>query len=168
MTHRVALVQCGDSKLDSLSDDDQVPAKQLYNGGYFRCKRYTAEADDLFDEWYIISAEFGLLEPGEEIGYYDTNLESLTPEERGDLYWDIMQRFKSTGLESQLEQEVVVMVSMNYLDEYEDQKGWTLRDIVQTLPGELRFPFDGSSGNGVQMGWMKDCREAGELLDPSW
>jgi hypothetical protein len=168
MSTRVALVQCGESKKAALKDGGLIAAKELYNGAYFRTKRYTAEDPDIFDEYYILSGEFGLLNPEEEIGYYDTNLGELTPGQRSTLYWNLLEDFKNSGLAYNVDQEVVVLVSQRYLDHHPDKRGWTLRDIIMTLPGEKRFPFDGSPGMREQTSWLTDCREAGCLVETAW
>lgn len=66
----IALVGCGKSKADSAR-----PAKDLYRSGYFSLKRDLA---DHADQWYILSAEHGLLHPETVIEPYDTEWGELS------------------------------------------------------------------------------------------
>lgn len=62
---RVVLVQCTNSKRDK-----PAPARDLYDeSDYFRDYRSYAEA--FADEWFILSAKHGLLEPRTVIAPYD-------------------------------------------------------------------------------------------------
>jgi len=62
---RIVLVQCTNSKRD-----ESVPARDLYDeSAYFRDYRAYALAKG--DEWYILSAKHGLLDPDTVIGPYD-------------------------------------------------------------------------------------------------
>lgn len=70
------LVQCTKSKRDG-----EHPARDLYDpSDYFRKQREYAEA--VADEWYIQSAKYGLLAPGEVVESYDAHASDLgAPEE---------------------------------------------------------------------------------------
>jgi len=68
---RVALVQCTASKRDG-----KHPARLLYDEStYFRKQRDYAEATA--DEWFVQSAEYGLLRPDECVESYDTHAKDL-------------------------------------------------------------------------------------------
>jgi len=62
---RIVLVQCTNSKRD-----ERAPARDLYDeSDYFR--DYRAYALEKGDEWYILSAKHGLLDPETVIDPYD-------------------------------------------------------------------------------------------------
>lgn len=68
MTRLVVLVQCTATKRDEPS-----PARELYDPSpYFRRQRRYAEVAG--DDWYILSAKYGLLEPDTEIEPYDISI----------------------------------------------------------------------------------------------
>jgi hypothetical protein len=70
-THRVVIAQCTNSKRDG-----EHPARLLYDeSGYFMKQRHYAEA--AADQWFIQSAEYGLVHPDEEIPNYDTHASDL-------------------------------------------------------------------------------------------
>jgi len=64
--YRIVIAQCTNQKRDG-----EHPARDLYDeSAYFRKQRRYAEA--VADEWFIQSAEYGLVAPDEEIQSYDT------------------------------------------------------------------------------------------------
>jgi hypothetical protein len=70
-TERVVLAQCTNQKRDGCH-----PARELYDEStYFRKQRAYAEA--AADEWFIQSAEYGLVHPDEEIESYDTHAKDI-------------------------------------------------------------------------------------------
>lgn len=58
------LIQCVSSKAN-----EELPAKELYQGQYFDAMRRYAEATG--EEWRILSAKHGLVHPGETLAPYD-------------------------------------------------------------------------------------------------
>ena len=96
----VAVVGCGAKKAET-----PTCASRMYTSGFFSLKREYAEA--VCDDWYILSAEHGILEPDDVIEPYDTKITDLTKAERearqvtmhseavvhvlfGQLYWDMI------------------------------------------------------------------------------
>lgn len=68
MVKEIGLVSCVKSKRD-----DPASPKELYSSDYFTKMRKYAETHH--DEWYILSAKHGLLEPdGDPIAPYDETL----------------------------------------------------------------------------------------------
>lgn len=65
-------VGCSGSKHE---DDEPLPAADRYRGGYWTNKSEYAEA--VADDWRIISAEHGLLDPETKIAYYEKTPEDL-------------------------------------------------------------------------------------------
>lgn len=64
---KIALIGCSASKLAVAS-----PARDLYTGQLFRKAREWAEAN--CDQWFILSALYGLLEPDREVETYDVSM----------------------------------------------------------------------------------------------
>lgn len=75
MSNRVALVSCVKSKRASAA-----PARDLYTSQLFRSLRGYAEATA--DEWYILSAEHGLLRPDQVISPYERTLNTMRKADR--------------------------------------------------------------------------------------
>ena len=82
----IALVGCGKSKVDFA-----CAAKDLYTGPLFRkCRRY---AELVADEWYILSAEHGLVFPDQVLAPYDRELPEIPKQYdwatmvMGQMYW---------------------------------------------------------------------------------
>lgn len=67
---RVILTQCVKEKSDS-----RKQAKDLYTSDYFVKQRQYAELRG--DEWYILSAEHGLVHPDQELDPYDRHIDSV-------------------------------------------------------------------------------------------
>lgn len=77
MKQRIALVSCAKSKKDV-----PAPAAELYTSTLFRsCKEY---AESNADQWYILSAEHGLLHPEEVVAPYERTLKRMRMSERLD------------------------------------------------------------------------------------
>lgn len=67
----LAVVGCGSSKVDTA---EPVEARDLYDSSYWSCKeKWASTADD----WKIISAKHGLLDPQEQLLPYDRTVEDL-------------------------------------------------------------------------------------------
>lgn len=70
-SHRVVLVQCTGQKRDGTH-----PARDLYDeSDYFVKQRMYARA--VADQWFIQSAKHGLVDPDEEISYYDEHAKDI-------------------------------------------------------------------------------------------
>ncbi len=72
---RVGLVGCVKSKLTQ-----SAPARELYTSALFAGRRAYVEAT--CDQWFILSAKHGLVEPGEILAPYDETLKGATRDER--------------------------------------------------------------------------------------
>lgn len=173
---RLVAVGCSGSKHDP---DDPVPARTLYRGPYWTCKRRYAEAAG--DEWRILSAEHGLLAPGDRIDYYQRTPDDLRgiPVDSDDRLptgeavttfldqWaaDVYHRLTdwiwlSAGSVETPPVELEVLLGRKYRDPLEDRRVFD----ALSAPGDLTvsFPFQdhGFDGNGEQMAWMNEQAEA--------
>ncbi len=75
MSKRIGLVSCVKSKRES-----PAPARDLYVSPLFRSFRSYAE--ELCDDWFILSAKYGLLRPDEIVAPYDKTLNRMRKPER--------------------------------------------------------------------------------------
>jgi hypothetical protein len=69
---QLVAVGCSSSKDES---DGKLPAADRYEGGYWKNKREYGEV--VGDEWGIISAQYGLLRPDDEIPHYERTVSNL-------------------------------------------------------------------------------------------
>ena len=87
---RVGLVACSKSKRT-----EAALAQDLYQGHLFRLARQVAERD--CDQWGILSAEHGLVLPGQVLAPYEKTLQHMRAQERRDwadaTYADLVEHF---------------------------------------------------------------------------
>jgi len=92
MTREIGLVSCVKSKQDS-------PAKPryLYTSDYFQKMRSYAEENH--DEWWILSAKHGLLDPdGPPVEPYDETLRGASVVKKRDWAEEVYQELEEAGL----------------------------------------------------------------------
>ena len=75
MSRRIGLVGCVKKKLDV-----DAPAKDLYISTLFRGRRRYVEQS--CDEWWILSAEHGVVDPEQVLAPYDVTLKEMGRAER--------------------------------------------------------------------------------------
>ncbi|MFU1780203.1 DUF6884 domain-containing protein [Haloarcula japonica] len=150
-----ALVGCGASKKDGTH-----PAKELYDSTYFEKKRDFAE--QLADEWFIISAKYGVLDPDREIADYDVSIDDVPV----DGWIKRVDAYLRNEVDFQPEDEVYVLLGKKYL-EAEDDNGESLRDRLDSYDVQVRYPFDETSGIGEQNQWLNKCVEKGRIGSPT-
>jgi hypothetical protein len=150
-----ALVGCGSAKKDGTH-----PAKDLYDSTYFEKKRDFAEK--LADEWYIISAKYGVIDPEREIEDYDVSIEDV----QVDGWLKRVDAYLQNEIDFQPEDEVYVLLGKKYL-EAEDQDGESLRDRLDSYDVQVNYPFDQTSGIGEQNQWLNKCVEKGRIGSPT-
>jgi hypothetical protein len=128
MTYTIALVACSAAKLGHAA-----PARELYTSQLF--KKAAAYAQRTADEWFILSAEHGLVHPDTILEPYDTKLTAGSTKA-----WAARTREQ---LESELNRggafELVVLAGKHY------------RTAVEGL--ECTVPMQGL-GIGQQLGWL--------------
>jgi hypothetical protein len=152
-TPRIAFVGCGSSKID-LDDGETVPAKDLYDSNYFSLKQEYAE--ELCNEWKILSAKHGLLDPETEIGSYDASLKPQSDSYIGDYeagIWAVeTAREINTWTSFKIPYtQYVVLAGEDYVGHrhIEDQLG-RLRHV------SLPFRSDDLRGIGDQQRWLRN------------
>lgn len=102
MTRTLVLVGCGSSKREK-----PCPASEMYTSGYFGLKREWAEQHG--DEWRVLSAKHGLLEPSEVISPYDLTPGGGSWDSRMTEHWRSQVAAQMEFLEWESINEVVVL-----------------------------------------------------------
>lgn len=132
----IVLVACSKKKLNYLEQ-----AKNLYQGHLFKLARRYAE--QVGDEWYILSAKWGLVHPDQILEPYNVTLSDYPPLRRA--LWGFMVR-------SQLKFHAPVPFSNRLIvlagKQYRVQ-------ILLPLDYHVEVPLDGL-GIGQQMSWLKE------------
>lgn len=140
MNDRVAIVGCGKQKLDT---DTPVPIARLYTSTYFELKREYALT--CCDQYFILSAEHGLLPRDIYVTPYDTTIDDLDEDELAEWVDEVAEAFEHFYDD----EAVVLLAGQSYLDPLDEP----LTDLAEhTL---LEFPFSQTSGIGEQMRWLK-------------
>jgi hypothetical protein len=128
----------------SQKNEIPMPAKDLYRSELFRRRRLWAESSG--KPWWIISAEYGLVDPDQEIRPYDTRIGKLSPDARQRL-----ARQVASALEARLAGISGRTLELHAGDDYFLTIAPRLRQegarIVRPLEG-LRI--------GEQLGWYGD------------
>lgn len=88
-TPPLRIIGCVKTKIDILPGA-LVPAMDLYDSPLWRKRHAYAEAGAA--PWLILSAEYGLIEPGERVATYDTNISSVKPLRHGQTWWHSVTR----------------------------------------------------------------------------
>lgn len=153
MSQRIALVGCGNAKISP--DDDEwvgktIPLKDLYSSNYFGLKRDYSE--QLCDEWFILSAKYGLADPEKEVeDDYDETLKEMGDMETVVWASDVMDDLESLA-DDNPHVTVVVLAGQDYIE--------PIKPTLDRLPFDVEYPFDDLPGIGHQMGWLSDEIEA--------
>lgn len=157
---KFVIVGCGAAKRDRELEPGTLqvkryPAKDLYTSTYFQKKREYAE--EVGDQWMILSALHGLLPPGEKIKPYDVTIDDLDDDRLDDLAhrvgmtlieWVTWEQGEGNEVD-----EIVVLAGKKYLDPLRK------RDAFRAgVDARLSFPLQQNDlgGIGEQMGWLKE------------
>jgi len=152
----LVIVGCGAAKRD-----EPAPAHDLYTSTYFAKKREYAEA--VGDEWAILSAEHGLVEPSEELNPYETSIDDLGDDALNELahevgmdlidwvHWEQTQNSRTTV------ERIVVLAGKRYLEPLRSRE-----TFHAGIDEEVVFPLQQADlgGIGEQMAWLKKRVEA--------
>lgn len=120
-----------------------MPAKDLYQSEWF--KKASAYAKSAGDQWYILSAKYGLVAPGDTIEPYDMTLNKMSKAERDNWAGQVM-----TQIEQELDEtsdELYFLAGLNYR---EPLITWLVVDGWVTC-----VPMRGL-GIGQQLKWLKE------------
>jgi len=140
MTPEVGLVSCVKTKQDSLTKP-----KELYTSDYYRKMRSYAEKEH--DEWWILSAKHGLLDPeGPPIEPYDETLTGAGVGKKHDWAEKVYQELDEAGL---LKPDVSLVIHAG-----QDYYGELLPLIRDRTAVEVDIPTKGLSF-GETLSWYK-------------
>jgi len=142
---KVCLVACVRTKLPK-----RAPARELYTSDLFvKAREY---ATSRFDDWYILSAKYGLLEPGKVISPYECTLNKMPKKARldwGDRVYESIHATVKRG------SALAFVAGERYREE-----------LVTRLAEQgyrIRIPLEGLS-IGMQLSWLKKLQDEGERL----
>jgi len=134
---RIALVSCTATKLPRAA-----PARDLYRGTWFTLAR--AWAETFADRWYILSAQYGLVEPDRVIAPYDAALTRQSREER--TTWAVRVAADLLRITEPARDEIIVLAGGAYRDPLA---------LLLELQGFVVYTPLVGLGIGQQMAWLK-------------
>jgi hypothetical protein len=135
----VGLVSCVKTK-----KGESAPPKELYTSDYF--EKMSSYAEKYHDDWYIISAKYGLLNPeGDAIEPYDETLRDYTKSEKKEWSEDLAEELAEKGILSQ-DTELVIHAGKDYYEE--------LVPLVKEQGVKIQIPTEGL-GIGEKKAWYK-------------
>ena len=140
MTREIGLVSCVKTKRDHLA----IP-KELYTSSYFEKMRSYAERNH--DDWWILSAKHGLLEPdGDPIEPYDATLTSATVAEKRAWAETVADQLDTAGLLTS-NMTLVFHAGKDYYEE--------LLPLIQEQVDSIDIPTEGL-GIGETLAWYNN------------
>lgn len=108
---KIVLISCVKKKLIGAKN---VPAKELYTSPLFK-KAWTYANQLNADKIFILSAEYGLLNPESKIDYYDKSLVNAKVSERQAWTNKVIEQMKQEGIRLQ-DDKFVILAGKNYYD----------------------------------------------------
>lgn len=140
MTRAIGLVSCVKSKRD-----ESASPKDLYTSNYFEKMREYAESNH--DEWYILSAKHGLLEPdGDPIAPYDETLRNFSKAEQREWAKRVKEQMAGAGLLNS-DAQLVIHAGKDYYDE--------LLPPIEDSVESVEIPTEGLA-IGDTLAWYKE------------
>lgn len=136
----IGLISCG-----KLKCDHTCHAKGMYMGLYYLKQRAFIEA--FCDEWWIISAKYGLLHPDAQIEPYEVTLGDMTSFSRR--AWG---RTVKTQILKTIPRDRILLSTM----------GNNYSECLTRLPHDIRSPFTDEGGMGMRiqtLGMMVEAKE---------
>jgi hypothetical protein len=136
MARKIVLVACVSKK-----NPMPMPARDLYISDWFR--KASAYAMRMADEWYILSAKYGLVAPHTVIEPYDETLNRMPAAARR--AW-AKRVSKDLGRVLQPEYQVVILTGIKYRE--------NLISPIREMGCSVKVPREGL-GIGEQKRWLK-------------
>lgn len=133
---RICLVSCVSKKANS-----KRKASELYLSPLFKKAKDFALKD--FDHWYILSAKYGLLNPGSIIKPYDTSLNSMDSKKQ--YHW-ATKVYKSLLRCTKQNDKITFLAGINYRKH--------LVFLLNQRGNKIYVPMKGL-GIGKQLKWLK-------------
>jgi hypothetical protein len=138
-SERVALVSCVKTKSNLI-----LPAKQLYISDWFKKARALVERNGT--EWFILSAEHGLLDPDEKIGPYERTLKTMGVAEKRAWAARVAAQM---GTKLAVADEVIVLAGMDYRA--------YLMPYLRSRFASVVVPMEGLT-SGRQLNWLANAK----------
>jgi hypothetical protein len=159
---RIIIVGCGKAKQRT---NDLVTARSLYTGSIFNARRTYAEATG--DQWYIASAQLGLLSPDQYISTYDKTLVGAPAGERA--LWSLrvveslLVKLKygdaqGTGHKGAAFKDILIELHMG--EPYAEY----LTQIIPAIGMNCNWATKGLS-QGAQMAWYKQKKLLAKIVN---
>ena len=136
MARKIALVACVSKK-----NSTPMPARDLYISDWFR--KASAYAMRVADEWYILSAKYGLIAPDTVIEPYDETLNRMSAAARRT--W-AKRVSKELGQVLQPGDQVMLLAGIKYRE--------NLIGPIREVGCSVEIPMEGL-GIGKQLRWLK-------------
>jgi len=138
--NQVGLVSCVKSKRD-----EPTAPKNLYTSDYFEKMRSYAE--QYHDDWWILSAKYGLLDPdGDPIEPYDETLSGANKAKKQEWSSDVAEQLEKEELLS----EDITLILHAGKDYYEE-----LLPLIEDRGVEVEIPTEGMY-IGEKKAWYKE------------
>lgn len=150
-----ALVGCGSDK-----NSGELPACEKYSSTYFRKKREAAE--ELSDEWWILSAKHAIVSPDRVLDDYDRSIEET--DVAG--LWRRTEAYLSNEVDFDPRDTLWVLVGDRYVSA-EDSSGRDLENVLTKLDCTVRYPFRQTSGIGKQNQYLDKIVGRSEFVMPN-
>ena len=137
----IGLVSCTKKK----RQEPSPPAELYMESPYFRKMR--AYSEENHDQWFILSAKYGLLEPGgEPVEPYNETLRNATVDEKREWAKDAFKQLQSQEL---LDKGVTLVVHAGR-DYYRE-----LLPLLEETKVEIKIPTEGFA-IGEKMAWYNE------------
>jgi len=139
---KLAIVGCGKKKKSG-----KHPAEDLYTSQYFKSKK--EYANEKAFTWFVLSAEYGLIQHKEEIESYDTTIKDVDEEEWSKLVEKQFEHFMDffDSFEEEIE-EIIILAGQDYIE--------PIKPLLKESPYPVSYPFDETNGIGEQLKLLKE------------
>lgn len=136
MTNTIALVACVSKKMNT-----SMPARKLYCSDWFiKASRY---AEQVAEEWYILSARYGLISPDQVINPYNETLNKMPVKQRRAWAQNVIADLRKVILPGT---RMIILAGSSYRK--------YLLVPIQQMDCKVEIPMEGLR-IGEQLSWLK-------------
>jgi len=126
-----------------------MAARDLYTSPWFR--KASAYAAQVADEWYILSARYGLVDPDRVIAPYDETLKRMRATARQDWARKVVKDLQTI---LQPGDHVLILAGLDYRE--------NLVEPLRQMGCRVEVPMEGL-GIGEQLRWLNEALEANDV-----
>lgn len=137
MVRKIAFVSCVSKKADQ-----EKPAQDLYTSSWFQKASKYAKLNS--DNWYILSAKHGIVDPDEVIAPYDETLNEMGVDQRQAWGRDVARELEEV---LQPGDQVILLAGQRYRE--------FLLEPLRILGCDVKIPMRGLR-IGEQMSWLNE------------